>query len=636
MPGGRPSRSAWAWARAVQVARAVAEAVSGDAGEAVLAADSEARACAAAPAWARILTSATAAGKTRVRSAAQPSYAQIRFGLVAGGGLNIPKVLHTEHTFFFLTYFGTRSKSPQNFTSTVPTALERAGDFSLSGTPAPVQIFDPTSHLPFPGSVIPASRIDPAARGLFSFIPLPNQPGQVQNHQFLTSVPQNTDNLGARLNQTLNRNNRLDVNFNLQNRTAQNTQLYAFNDEVSGRGMSFTLGWTHNFTPRTLNSLRYTFSRNTSETLPYFAYASDVAGTLGIQGVSQEPINDGPPNLSFTNYGGLTDASPLLQRNQTSGVGDGVTLVRGSHTITLGGDFRRLQLNTRTDQNARGTFSFSGLLTSAFDAKGLPLAGTGYDFADFLLGLPQSSSVRFGDSNTYFRASSYDSYVADDWRILSNLSVNLGLRYEYFTPYTEKYNRIANLDIAPGFTGVAVVTPGEAGPYSGQFPDALVNPDKNNFSPRVGLAWRPFPKHQFQVRAGYGIFYNGSIYNQFPMRLASQPPFANTATLTTSTARVLTIENGFATAPSQTITNTYAVARYYKVGYAQTWNFSIQQMLPHALVLELGYLGTKGTDLDSQTMPNRAAQGSPLTANDGRHIGNAGGFLLDTSNGNSI
>ena len=183
---------------------------------------------------------------------------------------------------------------------------------------------------------------------------------------------------------------------------------------------------------------------------------------------------------------------------------------------------------------------------------------------------------------------------------------------------------------------MAPVLPGEAGPYSGVFPAALVDPDKNNFSPRIGIAWRPIPKKQLQIRAGYGIFHNGSVYNQFPSRLAAQPPFARTATVNTSLARPLTLQDGFATAPTQTILNTYAVDRGYRVGYAQTWNFSVQQSLPRHLVVELGYLGTKGTRLDIQRQPNRAAPGSPLTAEQRRQIGNAVGFTFDSSEGNSI
>ena len=163
-----------------------------------------------------------------------------------------------------------------------------------------------------------------------------------------------------------------------------------------------------------------------------------------------------------------------------------------------------------------------------------------------------------------------------------------------------------------------------------------MEPDKNNLSPRIGFAWRPHGKKSTQVRGGYSIFYNGSIYNEFPNRLAAQPPFAKSAHLSTSTKRPLTLQEGFASAPSETITNTYAVDRYYQVGYAQTFNLSVQHSLPHALVLDVGYLGTKGTRLDIQRQPNRAAPGSPLTAEQRRQIGNAVGFTFDTSSGNSI
>src|SRR5262249_28322487 len=135
---------------------------------------------------------------------------------------------------------------------------------------------------------------------------------------------------------------------------------------------------------------------------------------------------------------------------------------------------------------------------------------------------------------------------------------------------------------------------------------------------------------------GYSTFFIGSSYNQFPSRLASQPPFANTATLTTSTAQPLTLQNGFATLPSTTITNSFAIDRYYVLPYVQSWNFSVQLEFPHSIVLEASYLGNKGTRLDVQRLPNRAAPGSPLTAEQRRQIGNATGFTFDSPMGNSI
>jgi hypothetical protein len=531
---------------------------------------------------------------------------------------------------------GTRSRNPFNATSTLPSALERTGDFSQSIIRGPVVVYDSTTSQPFPDNRIPASRINPAASGLLSLFPLPNQPGLVQNYQFLTSVPQNTDNLGLRLMQTLSRQNRLTGGFNFQSRSAETAQLFGFRDASSGRGMNVDLGWMHNFRPRFINNLHWNFSRNTNEALPFFAYGPNLAAQLGITGTSTSPINYGPPNLSFTNFGGLTDASAALGRNQSSALSESLTYVRGRHTWMAGGEYRRNQINNRSDQNGRGTFTFSGIRTSAFDANGQPLAGTGFDFADFLLGLPQSSSIRFGSADTYFRGSIYSAFAQDDWRLRPNLTLNVGLRYEFPTPLKEKYNRIANLDIASGFTAVAPVTPETTGPYTGAFPGALINPDRNNFAPRIGLAWRPSSKHSLLVRAGYGWYYNGSVYNQIASRLAQQPPFAKTASINTSLANPLTLQNGFATGPSTEITNSYAVDRYYRVGYAQTWNLALQRDLPLSMVVELGYLGTKGTRLDIQRLPNRSAPGSPLTAEQRRQIGNATGFTFESSEGDSI
>ncbi len=566
----------------------------------------------------------------------KPSYAQSRFGVVVGGPLMIPKLVRSRRTFFFFTYSATRGRNPYHAVSTLPTPLERQGDFSQPAARMPLAIFDPISRTPFPENRIPAIRIDPAARGLLPFIPLANQPGLVQNYQYVTSVGNNSYNLGLRLNRGLSQRDRVDLNTNVQLRDSSSAQLYGFRDANDGLGLSVSTGWTHTFTRSTINNLRWNFSRNRNEVLPFFAFGPNVAAALGITGVSAEAINYGPPNLVFTNFGGLSDASPLLRRDQTAGISEGLTLVRGPHNLTVGGDYRRMQLNTRTDQNARGTFTFTGLATSAFQDQGQPLPGTGFDFADFLLGLPQSSSVRFGDSNTYFRAAAWSAYAQDDWRVRPNLTWILGLRYEFFEPFHEKYDRIANLDLSPLRNAVAVVTPGQVGSFTGRFPEALMDPDKNNFSPRLALTWRPLARRQFLVRAGYGIFYNGAIYSQFPSRLAAQPPFADTATLSTSLGHPLTLQNGFTSAPSQTVKNSYGVDRQYRVGYAQTWNFSVQQTLPHSLILELGYLGTKGTRLDIQRLPNRAAPGSPLTAEERRQIGNAVGFTWDTSDGNSI
>jgi len=563
---------------------------------------------------------------------AKPDQASNRLSFTAGGG--IPKLGSSAN--FSISYDLRRDRRAFNGVGTVPTLLERSGDFSQSVQRTPVTIYDPTNRLPFPGNRIPANRVDSAARGLAELIPLPNFNVPIQNYQFITGVPQNGQNLSARFSRSITRKDRFSVNQTWRTQDGVSAQLFGFLDDSDGSGWSTDLSWTHNTTPRLIQTIRARANRTTSTQVPFFANRRNVAAELGIIGTAQDPINWGPPNLSFTNFGALRDGTPSSRRDLQITLSAGWNWVHGRHTLGFGADLARNRLNVRTDSNARGSFTFSGLATSSFDAQGAPLPTSGYDYADFLFGRPQSSSIRFGSPSNYFRGWNYNGYVQDDWKVRRNLSLTLGLRYELVGPFLERYGRLANLDIAPGFTGVAVVTPGATGPYGGQFPDALVNADRNNLSPRTGLAWKVSDKHRLTVRSAYGIYYNSGVYQNFATRLASQPPFAQSGSVTSSPSRVLTIRNGFATTPSQSITNTFAVDRSYLVGYAQNWNASVSKDVKRSYVVEAVYLGTKGTRLDMQRAPNRAAPGSQLNAEERRRIGNAVGFTFDSSEANSI
>jgi hypothetical protein len=563
--------------------------------------------------------------------APKAAYSQNRFGFNLGGPLVIPKIVNSEKTFFFVNYTGNLLRNPFDATTTVPTLAERKGDFSALGT----VLYDPSTHSPLAGNQI--LRIDPIALGLLNYIPLPNQANAVQNYRFIAAVPANSQNLNTRMNQTLSKNDRIALTFNLQDRNGANAQTFGFRDETKGRGINVNLSWTHNLSSRIFNTVTGSFNRNTSNLVPFFADGSDVATILGIRGTSSNPQNYGPPNLNFTNFGALSDGSPSQSAILNFGIADNLSIHIGRHNWSFGGDYHRYYNDTTTDANGRGTFTFTGLATSGLDANGQPLAGTGSDFADFLFGLPQSNSIRYGSSTTDFRTNSYSAFALDDWRLLPNLSFNLGIRYEYFAPWSEKYGRIANLDIAPGFTAVAPVTPGETGPYTGVFPSGLINPDRNNFAPRAALAWKPSAKGKVTIRAGYGWYYNPGVYNQFTSRLSAQPPFANSSSVNTSLSDLLTLATGLTATPAgKTIFNTYAVDRFYRDTYAQSWNLGVQTDLPHALVLEVSYLGTKGTRLDIQRAPNRAPPGSPFTAEQRLQIGDATGFTYDSPDGNSI
>jgi len=349
---------------------------------------------------------------------------------------------------------------------------------------------------------------------------------------------------------------------------------------------------------------------------------------LGILGTSQNPANWGPPNLSFTNYAGLSDGNYSLNRNQTSSVSDSLLWVRGSHNLIFGGGYRRQQSNQRADTNGRGAFTFNGSATS-YLVNGVAQSGTGYDLADFLLSMPATGSIRYGNPDKYFRGSGYDFFLNDDWRITPKFSLIAGIRWEYARPVTELYSRLVNLDVASGFTAVTAVEPGQAAAYSGQLPSALIRPDRNNFSPRLGFAWRPLTKGSLVVRGGYGVYYNTSVYNIVAGNMAQQPPFAQVLSASSSAASPLSIQNGFLLASSQASSSTYAIDPNYRIGYAQTWTVSVQHDLPFSMFATAGYLGAKGTRLDQQFIPNSVAPGA--TESSLPH-----GFTYETSNGNSI
>jgi trimeric autotransporter adhesin len=567
-------------------------------------------------------------------SKAKPSSDRANFGVNFGGPMVIPKLLNWKRASFYVTYQGMQSRNPFSQVSSVPTQAERDGDFSAAVVKTPVTIYDPLSGSPFPGNIIPLTRLNSAAVGLLQYIPLPTFAGSVQNYRIVNSLPGSSNNIGVRLNAPLNNKDRINFNIQYQNRSSESEQLFGFRDPTSGSGLSASAGWSHSFAPRFNNSANVAFSRNHNTNTPFFAYSNNVAAELGISGTSQNPINYGPPNISFTNFGSLSDGSASVTRNQTTNFTDSITYVlKQKHNLTMGYLFRRLDQDSTNFQNARGSFSFSGLVTSQVD-QGLPVAGTGFDFADFLLGTPQSSSLRFANSNTYFQSWATSAYIQDDYRISRGLSINVGLRYEYFAPYSEKNGQLANLLLTPGFTSAQVVTAANASAFG--LPSSLLNPDRRAFSPRIGIAWRPTEKNNIVLRAGYSIFFSGSPYAQIASQMSAQPPFAETASLTTSVENVLTLQNGFAPSPSQTITNTYAVDPNYKLAYAQTWVAALQNTFKRTTVVELEYIGTKGTNLSVAEIPNRAPEGSILTAQEELQIANASGFNYQTFGANSI
>ncbi len=191
--------------------------------------------------------------------------------------------------------------------------------------------------------------------------------------------------------------------------------------------------------------------------------------------------------------------------------------------MRFGGDYRRVHRDFLAGSNATGNFAFTGLFTE--DAAQDPT--TGSSIADFLLGLPQSTTLNSSVAKSYLRDNVYDAYAMDDWRVLPSLTLNYGVRWEFFAPYTEKYSHLADIATNPdeGFTSETEQTAGMNG-----LPDSLVFPWHKAFQPRVGLAWRVPKIKQTVVRAGFGTNYTVGEYAGFATTMAHQPPFTNEQT----------------------------------------------------------------------------------------------------------
>ena len=420
---------------------------------------------------------------------------------------------------------------------------------------------------------------------------------------------------------------RLSGNVQYQRRQGTTANPFGWADHSNGYGTNVTLGWTRNISNTLISNFQIRFNRNYSQATPYFSTLPDVSAALGIAGTSTNPLNYGPPTLNFTNFGALTDSVPNLTRNQSQGFTEGVNWVKGVHNITIGGGYTRADLSTKTDPNGRGTLNFTGQATSELNSSGQVVSGTGYDLADFLLGMPQSSSIQYGEQTNYFLQNQLNGYAQDEWKARSNLTLTLGLRYEYFGPIEEKYGRIANLAIGPNYTSATEVTPATAGQ-----PAALIHGDYNNFSPRVALAYKvPGTKKSTTIRVGYGIYYNGQIYNSFVQNLAKQPPFATSNALNTSLTNPLFITNPFGSTTTVGFP-TYAIDPNYRTPYAGSWNFSVQRELGKGFFADLTYLGTKGTRLDVKIIPNQGPPGNKVVVTQGT----SSLYTYEESNGDSI
>jgi hypothetical protein len=437
--------------------------------------------------------------------------------------------------------------------------------------------------------------------------------------------------------------------------TANSSFVQPLGGSSVSNGYSFTSSYTVGY-GRLNSSATLGWNRSRSIATNYFTNGSvNPALTAGIpvgnSVIDSNPFYYGLPAIGLSNFSGLSDSTPTNAVNQTITFSDFVSWSHKRHNMRYGLDFHRIHNDSIGTGGDLGSFTFSGFATEnptlqqcnpLTDAGGCKEYGaSGSPIADILLGLPQQSGITAGLSKIYLRGNSWDWYVQDDWRARSNFTINYALRWEYFSPYSEKYGHLVNLNLTGsgstlGITNVcAAQAPGVAGTTgcSAVNPGTLVNPDKSMYSPRVAIAWSPKFKwtKNTVVRSGYGINYNTGQYSRFATLMSFQQPFALTQTNTIYTpasptncvlpsqaqtvtsvnnkpTTVMTLANGF-NCSQQTTQSNYGVDPNYRLGMVQVYNLGIQRTVPFGIVLNLDYTGDYAGNQDIVRVPNRTFDG---------------------------
>lgn len=574
-------------------------------------------------------------------------YTQQTFGATLGGRLHIPGLITGTRTSFTFGYTGGRGATLFDQYATVPTPDVRGGDFSgVTGT-----LVDPNTGQPFAGNVIPANRISSQAQALLPYIPLPNLPGTQRNYHYTTTTQSNNDAFNARVTHVFGgtanargagpggrggggggfrgrgagaagRGTTASLNVQLQYRKTDADQANTFST-LGGTRSQTTLGVPIglNLTKgRELHNFNVNFSHTSSHTTNRFAGVTDVAAAAGIAGAATDPFAWGVPTLSFSTITGLRDLTPTDRSDQRFSTDYSWAHPLRLHQLRIGGSFQADSTSSYTETNANGTFIFTGIYTSA----GLPVRGA--DFADFLLGMSQQASVQYGPGTVTLKGKSLAGYANDDWRLNGRVTVQLGLRYELLWPFIEESGHLVNLDVTPNFTAAAPVESGGVGPYTGDFPKSLLETDKNNLAPRLGIAWRI--GRGTVLRGGYGTSYNNGTYSAIARQLAVQPPFATSNTNIGTLSTALLMENALTGVSADETTNTFGIDKNYVLGRVETYNVDINHPLKTAWTVGANYTYTSGSSLDVIRAPNRGPTGL--------RIEDVQPFLWETSEGSSV
>jgi hypothetical protein len=402
-------------------------------------------------------------------SAPTPEYADAQFGITIGGPLRIPFVRRWGPQTRLAYQHGVQNTANTR-SALVPTFDERRGDLSdRAGV-----IRDPQTGLPFAGNLIPLDRIAPQATALLAFYPQPTgDVGTGANVQRAVLTTTTSDRVQVDVSQSFGVRTQIAGSVGYQRSLTDSINLFGFEDRSRQSTVNASFSWNRRLNTRMNARATYGFTWSDNTATPFFTNRVNVSADAGIAGNAQDPLNWGPPTLAFPDVADLTDGRYQRSSRQSHGISGQIQWRRGAHNITFGGDARLNDIRQFTHPDPRGTLAFTGV-------------ATGNAFADFLLGIPATSSIAFGSISTAIRGNQLSAFFDDDLRIAPGLTMALGVRWEYESPYSERDGRLANLDILPDFTGAAIVTPADAGPLTG-ISCAAIRSDSNRALPSPGV-----------------------------------------------------------------------------------------------------------------------------------------------------
>ena len=531
----------------------------------------------------------------------RPQFIQNLFGATLGGPIR------KDQTFAFFSWQSQREVNAAPQIATVPTADQLAGKFSTA-------VYDPASTRlgpdgvtyirdAFAGNVVPSTRWDPVAARLVKLYPTATSAGSSSN--FFSNQRQRVtnDQFNGRLDHRFSERDSLFVRISSsvnKNILPAPLPAPANNPSVAEPdGKSYAASHTHTFTPTLINEFRFGYLYTQ---LTQSIDSKRLFEDYGINGAPQEPTVVGLPTFGVTGLSTLGSVGPGALPTPATGSGnfpidkqgrvlqfaDNLSWVKGRHTIKFGGDFQVVTLYANSTLSARPAFNFTGVYTQDPQRR----SGTGAAFGDFLLGTTSSAAVSTR-SISESRQKVVQGYVQDDWAVNSRLTLNAGVRYELALPFYETENKYSNLVLEPGALYGKVLDASQAG--ANGYRRSFVDPDFNNFAPRVGLAYKAASKTV--VRSAFGIFYGRDENIPVARRPTNNPPYYILKTYTADQITpLITLQGGFpsnALSPAN-ITNP-DVNSYLKstpLPYVLQWNLNVQQELPGDLVAQVGYVGS--------------------------------------------